>query len=144
MVQAKMNDKVKVHYKGSLADGTVFDSSEGSEPLEFVIGQGMVIPGFENGIVGMSAGDRKTIVIPPNDGYGEYDDELVTVIDRAIVPPTVSVDVGTVLQVRTPDGGIAQVVVKECSDTSVTLDLNHPLAGKEMVFEVQLMEVVAG
>ena len=141
MAQAKMNDTVAVHYTGSLADGTVFDSSQGREPLEFTIGQGMVIPGFENGILGMCEGDKKQISIGVDEGYGPHREDLLTVIDRKQVPAHMELQPGMNLQVRAPDGGITNVVVSALDDEKVTLDLNHPLAGKDLVFEIQLVKI---
>jgi peptidylprolyl isomerase len=141
MGQAKANDRVKVHYTGSLKDGTVFDSSVKREPLEFTIGQGMVIPGFENGIIGMNVGDKKTISIPPDQAYGEHRDDLVGIVDRTRLPENVNPEIGTVLQARSPEGEMINVTVTAVTEAGVTLDINHPLAGKELVFEVDLIEV---
>jgi peptidylprolyl isomerase len=141
MGQAKANDRVKVHYTGSLKDGTVFDSSVKREPLEFTIGQGMVIPGFENGIVGMSEGDKKTLTIPPDQAYGEHRDDLVGIVDRTRLPENVNPEIGMVLQARSPEGEMINVTVTAVTEAGVTLDMNHPLAGKELVFEVDLIEV---
>ena len=142
MATAKSNDTVKVHYTGSLTDGTVFDSSADREPFEFTIGQGMVIPGFENAIIGMNEGDAKTVSIPAEEAYGPYQDELVAVVARSQVPPELEIEIGTILQVRSPEGGINRVMVKEITEENVTLDLNHPLAGKELVFELELIEIL--
>jgi len=142
MAEARMNDKVKVHYKGSLQDGTVFDSSEERQPLEFVIGHGTVIPGFEKGVIGMCEGDTKVISIEAEDAYGAYRDDLVGVIDRSRIPDDIDLEIGMVLQVRSPEGGVTNVTVSRITDTNVTLDLNHPLAGKELLFEVRLLEVL--
>ena len=141
MVQARINDKVKVHYSGTLSDGTIFDSSLEREPFEFTIGQGMVVPGFENGIVGMNEGETKTVSISADDAYGPYKDDLVGVIDKSRIPEDIDLDVGMVLQMRSPEGGITNVTVADISDAGVTIDLNHPLAGKDLVFEIKLMEV---
>lgn len=142
MTEAKINDKVRVHYKGSLQDGTVFDSSEKRQPLEFVIGHGMVIPGFENGVIGMSEGDIKVISIQSEDAYGSYKDDLIGVVDRSRIPDDINLEIGMVLQVRSPEGGVTNVTVSKITDANVTLDLNHPLAGKELVFEVRLLEIL--
>jgi peptidylprolyl isomerase len=142
MTEAKMNNRVKVHYKGSLQDGTVFDSSEGREPLEFVIGQGTVIPGFEKGVMGMCEGDTKVISIQSEDGYGAYRDDLIGVVDRSRIPDDIDLKIGMILQVRSPEGGVTNVIVSKITDTDVTLDMNHPLAGKELLFEVRLLEVL--
>ncbi|OPY78966.1 MAG: FKBP-type peptidyl-prolyl cis-trans isomerase SlyD [Syntrophorhabdus sp. PtaU1.Bin058] len=142
MTEAKMNDKVKVHYKGSLRDGTVFDSSEEREPLEFIIGKGTVIPGFEKGVMGMCEGDTKVIAIQAEDAYGPYRDDLIGVVDRSRIPDDIDLKIGMVLQVRSPEGNVINVVISKITDTDVTLDLNHPLAGKELIFEVRLLKVL--
>ncbi len=141
MTEAKENDRVKVHYKGSLQDGTVFDSSENRQPLEFTIGQGMVIPGFEKGVVGMCEGDTKVISIEAEDAYGAYREDLIGVVDKSRIPDDIDLKIGMVLQVRSPEGGVTNVVVSAITDNDVTLDMNHPLAGKELLFEVTLVEI---
>jgi peptidylprolyl isomerase len=142
MRQAKTNDLVKVHYTGSLKDGTVFDSSLDRQPLEFKIGQGVIIPGFENGLIGMNEGDTKVISIPPEDAYGHYRDDLVGVIERVRIPNNVTPKIGMLLKIRSPEGEMIKVTVKDVSETGVTLDMNHPLAGKELIFELNLIEVI--
>jgi len=142
MASAKTNDTVRIHYTGTLTDGTVFDSSNDREPFEFIIGQGMVIPGFENAVIGMSEGDEKTVSIPAEDAYGHYQDELVAVVARSQVPTEIELDIGTILQVRSPEGGIARVVVKKITESEVTLDLNHPLAGQDLTFELKLIKIL--
>lgn len=141
MAQAKSNDTVKVHYTGRLTDGTVFDSSIDKEPLEFTIGQKMVIPGFEEGVIGMTAGETKTVSIVHQDAYGPYLDDLVGTIRRTHIPPDIELQVGTILQMQAPDGGVTMVMVKELNDENVTLDANHPLAGKDLTFEINLLEI---
>jgi peptidylprolyl isomerase len=143
MADAITNDTVKVHYTGRLTDGTVFDSSLGREPLELTIGQKMVIPGFEEGIIGMTMGETKTVSIAPQDAYGPYLEDLVGSIGRAQIPPNIELQAGTVLQMQAPDGGVTIVVVKALNDESVTLDANHPLAGKDLTFEINLLEIVS-
>lgn len=142
MASAKTNDTVRIHYTGTLTDGTVFDSSNDREPFEFIIGQGMVIPGFESAVIGMSEGDEKTVSIPAEDAYGRYQDELVAVVARSQVPTEIELDIGTILQVRSPEGGIARVVVKKITESEVTLDLNHPLAGQDLTFELKLVKIL--
>ncbi|HKO01116.1 MAG TPA: FKBP-type peptidyl-prolyl cis-trans isomerase, partial [Thermoanaerobaculia bacterium] len=129
MAQAKQGDTVHVHYKGSLEDGTLFDSSEGSDPISFTIGAGEVITGFEEAIVGMSEGDSKTERITPGRGYGDRRDELVFSVGRDQMPEG-DVEVGDMLSVGFPDGRTASVQITELNGDSVTLDANHPLAGK--------------
>jgi peptidylprolyl isomerase len=141
MAEAKTNDTVKVHYTGRLTDGTVFDSSLEREPLEFTIGQKSVIPGFEEGIIGMATGDTKTVSIASQDAYGPYLEDLIGTIRRTQIPPDIELKVGTILQMQGPDGGVTIVMVKEWNDESVTLDANHPLAGKDLTFEINLLEI---
>jgi peptidylprolyl isomerase len=141
MAQAKMNDTVTVHYTGSFTDGVVFDSSVDREPFEFTIGQGMVIPGFESGIIGMQEGDSKKINIPAEDAYGPHREDLLTTIERSQIPASIDLQIGMVLQMRSPDGGTANVSIREINQENVILDLNHPMAGKELIFEVNLVKV---
>jgi FKBP-type peptidyl-prolyl cis-trans isomerase 2 len=142
MAQAKMNDKVKVHYSGTLSDGTVFDSSLEREPFEFTIGKGMVIPGFENGVIGMSEGESRKVSIISEDAYGPFRDELVGVIDKSRIPGDIDLQIGMVLQMRSPEGSATNVTVTDISEVGVTFDLNHPLAGKDLIFEIKLVEVL--
>ncbi len=143
MAEAKLGDKVRVHYTGLLDDGTVFDTSVGREPFDFTIGENTVIPGFENAVVGMKVGDKKTISIPPGDAYGEYLDDLIVVINRSQIPPEIDAEVGMVLQVKSENGTATYVTVTDITDDAVTLDGNHPLAGKSLTFEIELLEIVA-
>lgn len=143
MTEAKVNDTVKVHYTGHLYDGTVFDSSFNREPLEFTIGQKMVIPGFEKEVIGMTVGDTKTVSIASADAYGPYLEDLVGSIKRTQIPPNIDLQVGDVLQMHTPDGGHMSVLVKALTDETVTLDANHPLAGKDLAFEINLLEITS-
>jgi len=141
MAQAKLGDTVRVHYTGKLDDGTVFDSSANGDPLEFTIGDGNIIPGFEKAVVGMSPGDAKTEVIPAQQAYGEHREEMVVVVDRAQMPPEMQPEVGQQLEIRQPDGGTIPVVVTDISEADITLDANHPLAGEDLVFDIQLVEI---
>jgi peptidylprolyl isomerase len=142
MAQAKQGDVVHVHYKGTLDDGSMFDSSEGGEPLSFTLGSGDVIPGFENAIEGMSAGDKKTQRIPVDDAYGERNEELVFKVTRDQLPPdSGDLELGDMLQVGFPDGSTAAVSVSALDADSVTLDANHPLAGKDLTFELELVRI---
>jgi peptidylprolyl isomerase len=138
---AKSGDTVKVHYTGKLEDGTIFDSSRDREPFELTIGGGMTIPGFENGIVGMAVGDTKTITIPPEEAYGQRRDELVMTISKDQIPPNITPEVGQQLQMQHPSGNIINVTITDVSPDSVTFDANHPLAGKTLIFEIELMEI---
>ncbi len=142
MAQAKSGDRVRVHYSGFLEDGTVFDSSLDRDPLEFTIGEGMVIKGFEDAVMGMNEGESKTISIPSDEAYGPYRDDLVAVVERRMVPADIDPKVGLVLQLRTPDGQVTDVVVTEVTDETITIDANHPLAGKDLIFEIKLMEIL--
>jgi len=141
MAQAKIKDTVFVHYTGSFTDGTVFDSSTDRDPLEFTIGQSMVIPGFENGVVGMSEGESRVINIPAEEGYGLHREDLLAVVERSQIPTGLNLEVGRTLQARSPEGGVTNVVIRAMSDENVTLDFNHPLAGKDLVFKVQLVKI---
>ncbi len=141
-MHAKKNDRVKVHYKGTLKDGTVFDSSVGKEPFVFIIGEGTVIPGFEKSVIGMAVGDTKTVTLPPEQGYGPRRKELCAVIARSRIPETISIRQGMKLEVQSSSGTTAQAVVLEVTDSEVTLDLNHPLAGQDLVFELELIEIL--
>lgn len=139
--QAKQGDTVKVHYTGRLQDGTVFDSSQNREPLEFTIGTGMIIPGFEQAVLGMAPGESKTEIIPTEMAYGPYMEEMVLVIDRGQIPPEMDPEIGQQLQIQQPGGQVIPVMVTDVSDASVTLDANHPLAGEELTFDIELVEI---
>ena len=138
---AKRGDTVHVHYRGTLADGTEFDTSAGSDPISFTIGAGEVVPGFEAAIEGMSVGEKKTETIAADDAYGERRDELVFTVERDQMPPGNDIDVGDVLRVGFPDGSSAAVQVAALDDKNVTLDANHPLAGKDLTFELELVAI---
>jgi peptidylprolyl isomerase len=142
MAQAKSGDTVAVHYTGKLDDGTVFDSSEGGTPLEFAIGSGNVIPGFEQAVIGMSPGDTKTTTIPSDDAYGPYFEERVLVVDRQQIPSDLPIDIGAQLQIQQQGGMVIPVVITDITDQEVTLDANHPLAGEDLTFEIRLVSIV--
>ena len=139
MAEARQGDTVKVHYTGKLADGTVFDTSQGREPLQFTIGEHQVIAGFEEAVVGMSEGQEKTAEIPTDQAYGQRDERLVTAVGRDRMPPDVSLN--DRLQVRRPDGKAFVVVVTGLSEQNATLDANHPLAGKDLTFDIELVGI---
>ena len=139
--QARRGDTVHVHYKGSLDDGTVFDSSEGGEPISFTLGSGEVIPGFETAIEGMSKGEKKTERIEAGNAYGERRDELVFTVPRDQMPEDSEVEVGDVLRIGFPDGSSATVQVAKIENDSVELDANHPLAGKALTFDLELVGI---
>jgi len=140
-MQAKEGNSVKVHYTGRLEDGTVFDSSEGREPLEFTLGEGMVIPGFDEAVLGMNPGDSKTVNIPSDEAYGPHRDEMVMVVDKDEFPDDLNPQVEDVLQVQDPDGEAFMVRVTAVDDETITLDANHPLAGKNLIFDIRLEEI---
>jgi peptidylprolyl isomerase len=141
MTQAKNGDTVKVHYTGKLNDGTVFDSSADGEPLEFIIGEGQLIQDFEEAVIGMNPGESKTVQIPSNNAYGPHREEMLIVIDRSKFPEGLEPRIDQQLQVRHPNGQESVVKVVDISDTNVTLDANHPLAGEDLTFEIQLTEI---
>lgn len=141
-MRAKTNDKVKVHYKGSLRDGTIFDSSLEKEPFVFIIGKGAVIPGFEKSVIGMRAGDKKTVLVQPEEAYGPHREDLCAVIARSRIPETIKLHPGIRLDVQSSRGASTRAVILEVTDADVTLDLNHPLAGKELVFDLELIDIL--
>ncbi len=141
--QAKVGDTIKVHYTGTLDNGTVFDSSVGRKPLEFTIGLGQMIPGFDKGVVGLNLSESKTITIPADQAYGPYRADLVQVVARDQFPPDSELEVGQVLQASQPNGQIILVTITNVTDSDVTLDANHRLAGKNLTFEIQLVEIVS-
>lgn len=140
MDQAKDGDIVKVHYTGKLEDGTVFDSSRERDPLEFTLGSGQVIPGFENGILGMSIGETKTVTIPPEEAYGTRHPGWPKSVKKEILPQGFRPTVGSFLQVQQQDGSVIRVIVANVGDDEVTLD-NHPLAGQSLLFDVELVAI---
>ena len=138
----KIGDTVRVHYTGRLADGTVFDTSAGKDPLQFNIGSGMVIPGFDQAVVGMEPGESKSIEIPVKDAYGPHRHELIQEVNRNKVPTGLELRVGKRLTAQMQDGQIATLTVIKMSESTVTLDANHPLAGKDITFEIELVNVI--
>lgn len=142
MKQAGEGNTIKVHYTGRLDDGTVFDSSREREPLEFTIGSGGIIKGFEDGVMGMAVGDNKTIKIPSDGAYGPYREDLVMNVDRAQLPPDIDPVEGQMLSLRHPNGGSIDVMITEVTPDSVTLNANHPLAGKDLTFDLELVEIL--
>ena len=141
MTLAKAGNTVQIHYTGTLQDGSVFDSSDGRDPLEFQLGSGQIIPGLDSAIDGMAAGEQTTVTIPAADAYGDYQDEARQTIPREQIPADIPLDVGTMLQMQTPDGNAVPVQVAEVTDDAVTLDANHPLAGKDLTFAVEVVSV---
>jgi peptidylprolyl isomerase len=142
MAQAKTGDTVQVHYTGTLTDGTVFDSSAGRSPLEFTVGSGQVIKGFDEGVAGMNQGEKKKINIPVEDAYGPANEEMIFTLDRSDIPDDIPLEVGMTLNMH-EDGNPRPipVIVRDLTDTNVTLDANHPLAGQDLVFDVELVGV---
>ena len=141
MTQAKKGDKVHVHYTGTLEDGTEFDSSRNRDPLEFTIGKNEVIPGFETIVTGMTVGETKKETIPSEDAYGPHHDERVMDLDRDRLPQDLEVSVGQLLEMRHPDGHKIPAMVTGITDDKVTIDANHPLAGKDLTFEIELIAI---
>jgi FKBP-type peptidyl-prolyl cis-trans isomerase 2 len=142
MVQVKSGDKINVHYTGKLTDGTLFDSSVGREPLEFEVGSGMVIKGFDEGVTGMSVGEKKTVYIPAAEAYGDMDPNYLAVFNKAEIPSDIPYEVGMQLNMHQDGSGqVMPVVVVEVTDTTITLDANHPLAGKDLIFDLELVSI---
>ena len=141
MAEAKKGDRVKIHYTGKLLDGTVFDSSTGRDPLGFTIGGGQVIPGFEEAVVGMSPGDSKNVTIPVDKAYGARNEELMMPFPKDQVPPGLNPEVGQKLQLSGPNGEPVMVSVASITDEHIILDANPPLAGKELIFDIELVEI---
>ncbi|MCP1662480.1 MAG: peptidylprolyl isomerase [Methanocalculus sp. MSAO_Arc1] len=142
MTTVAIGDHVKVHYTGTLEDGEVFDSSLEREPLEFEVGAGQVIAGFDQGIEGMEAGESRRIEVPADQAYGERNEEIVFPVPKDQFPPDISPSVGDRFQVQVGEDQVIEVGVAEINDDSITLDANHPLAGKNLIFEVTLVEIV--
>lgn len=141
MAQAKEGDKVRIHYTGRLDDGTVFDTSENRDPLEFKVGEGRVIPGFEEAVVGMDEGEEKTATIPAEQAYGPRRNDLLIAVEREALPEDVDPEVGQQLQMRANDGQTVPVRVADVDEEKVVLDANHPLAGRDLTFDIHLVAV---
>jgi len=143
MAQAKQGDTVRVHYHGTLDDGTVFSSTYAEkEPFEFTIGKDSVLPKFEQAVIGMNDGDTKTISIDPEDGYGQHKKEFVFVMDRANAPVEIKLEIGKRLQVSSNQGKKSIATITAITEDSVVLDANDPLAGKSLTFKIELIEVL--
>lgn len=163
MAQAKSGDKVKVHYTGTLEDGSVFDSSEGfvdqpdsscgcndgcgcesqaMEPMEFVVGGGTLIPKFEAAVIGLEPGQSITVTIPADEAYGQRAEEMVAVIERSEIPADISPEPGHQMEVILEDGSPLPVLVTDVTETTITLDANHPLAGRDLTFAIRLVEIL--
>lgn len=141
MSQAKSGDTVKIHYTGTLDDGSQFDSSEGRDPLEFELGAGQVIRGFDKAVEGMSEGEEKSVTIEADDAYGQRHDQMVQEVPKSALPDDLEPEVGMPLQARNQDGQSLSLTVTEVGDDTITVDGNHPLAGRDLKFEIQLVEI---
>lgn len=144
MQEVKKGDTVKVHYHGKLTDGSTFDSSEGREPLEFEVGGGMVIPGFDAGVTGMKVGEKKTVLIPADEAYGPKQEEMVMEFPKDRFPADMNPELGMQLNMSNGQGQNFPVVIVEIRETTVVLDANHPLAGQDLTFDLEMVEITAG
>ena len=147
MAQAKAGDTVRVHYEGQLSDGTIFDSSLEREPIEFILGQDTVIPGFEQAVIGMEVGESKDVSIPPEDGFGDYSEDLVVNIEKTMLPPDINPELGMQLEVSSEEASSEEetpriFTIADIAEDSITLDGNHPLAGAEIAFKIELLEIL--
>lgn len=141
MAEIKDGDTVRIHYTGTLTDGTTFDSSDGRDPLEFVVGAGHIIKGLDVALPGMSAGEKKTVNIKCVDAYGPINPEMHQAVPREALPDDIQLEVGMQLQMQTPEGQAMPVMVTALDDEQVTLDANHPLAGRDLVFDFEVVSV---
>ena len=144
MAQAAVGDTVQLHYTGKLKDGTEFGTSRGQEPLQFKVGENTILPKLEMSVVGMAIGDTVSVEIDAADGYGPRQPEAIETVDRSVLPAEVELVVGNQLQAQTQDGQTLVVTIIAVDDASVTLDGNHPLAGEDLTFEIELVEIAAG
>ncbi len=142
MAQAKHGDTVKVHYTGQLENGIVFDTSRSRHPLQFTIGKGQVIAGFEQAVVGMNSGESKTVIIPVDQAYGPRRQDMIITMERSQLPPDVAPSVGQRLELTQMDDQTVLVTVTAVTDTTLTLDANHPLAGKDLTFHIEFLGIV--
>ena len=141
MNQVKENNTVKVNYTGKLADGQVFDSSEGKEPIEFTLGQGQLIPGFEKGLIDMKLNEKKTITVAKEEAYGDVNKDLIQEVKKTELPQDMTPEVGMGLVSKSPDGQEMNLLVVEVREESIVIDGNHPLAGKELIFDLEVVEI---
>jgi len=141
MAQAKNGDTVQVHYKGELSSGEMFDTSRGGDPIRFTLGAEEVISGFETAIIGMSVGESKRVVVPISEAYGPHLDELMLIVPNDEIPPDVSPEIGDVYHLKHPDGPEFEAIISEVRDDGITLDANHPLAGENLTFELELVAI---
>jgi peptidylprolyl isomerase len=143
MTTAKQGDTVHIHYSGALDDGTVFDSSADRDPLSFTIGSGQVIPGFEEAVIGMAIDEKKNVTIPVDKAYGPRNEELIMTVPKEQVPPDLNPEVGQKLQMQGPNDTPVVVEVTEVAEEHIKLDANPPLAGKDLIFDIELVEIAA-
>ena len=141
MTEAKKGDRVRVNYVGTLDDGTKFDSSEGRDPLEFVIGEGKLLPAFEEAVGGLGAGDETTTVIEASDAYGLRNEELVFEVEKSFLPDGIDPEVGKSLQLKKDDGNVMPVQIAAIGEEKITIDANHPLAGQALTFKIKLIDI---
>ncbi|MFN3610077.1 MAG: peptidylprolyl isomerase [Hyphomonas sp.] len=141
MTQVKNGDTVHIHYTGTLSDGTPFDSSQGREPLAFEVGTGQIISGLDAAIPGMAVGEKKTVKVPCDEAYGPINPDMRQDVPRSDIPPEIPVEVGTRLQMQTQSGQPVPVVVVAADDKTITLDANHPLAGQDLTFDIELVAI---
>ncbi|MGK0255362.1 MAG: FKBP-type peptidyl-prolyl cis-trans isomerase 2 [Mariniflexile sp.] len=141
MSQVKENNTVKVHYVGKLSDGQVFDTSEGKEPLEFTLGQGKLIAGFEKGLIDMKINEKKTITISKEEAYGESREDLIQEVDKSQLPEDITPEVGMGLVSKSADGNEMNLLIVEVKETTIVIDGNHPLAGKELTFDLEVVDI---
>lgn len=142
MAKAKNGAKVKVHFTGSLEDGSIFGSTADEEPFEFTIGEKNMLPGFESAVIGMQEGDTKTITLPPEEAYGSHKKELVHVMDRTSFPEEINLGIGKTLRIRTQDGKYAVVTIKDFTEDNIVIDGNDPLAGETLTFNIELIDIL--
>ncbi len=141
MSQVKENNTIKVNYTGKLSNGQIFDTSEGKEPIEFVLGQGRLIPGFEKGLIDMKLNEKKTIEIAKDQAYGDVNDNLIQEVNKTELPQDMEPKVGMGLVSKSPDGKEINLMVVEVKDESIVIDGNHPLAGHDLIFDVEVVEI---
>ena len=141
MSHAKSGDTVKIHYTGTLDDGTQFDSSQGRDPLEFEVGSGQVIPGFDKAVEGMAVGDSKSVRIEADVAYGPRHEQLVQEVDRSVLPDDLNPETGMALQSNSPDGQVTQFMITAVTDETITVDANHPLSGQALSFDIELVDI---
>lgn len=142
MSQVKENNTVKVNYTGKLSDGQVFDTSEGKEPIEITLGQGQIIPGFEKGLIDMKLNEKKTIKIAKEEAYGDFNNDLKQEVKKTELPPEIKPEVGMGLVSKTPDGREMNLRVVEVGEESIVVDGNHPLAGQDLTFDLEVVEIL--